>query len=262
MHPIYTATTVASLVAVAVIGGFTLHRAEARDRGRLIRLFLAMLPLWILAFYVVRIPVLVALRKAFGVMPGHPVPEAYLWVTSFLAPLTEDPAKLLPLLLPGYRLALEARLSEPDPDTRGRRGRPSLVVSLALATGLGFGISEMWGIAQQIAHAHVASNLRWYEFQGFMLERLQVCVLHAGFVSVTLAQVGHRPWLGLLGTMSLHYLANLPVVLAAAYPTLLPRATMQSALALWVTLFFVAMVALLALIDHRERRERARPDPR
>ncbi|MFN8539856.1 MAG: hypothetical protein U0232_20545 [Thermomicrobiales bacterium] len=84
-----------------------------------------------------------------------------------LRPLTEEPAKLWPLLIPAF----------------ARRITRENAVRCAVALGLGFGIGEIGFIAQLIYADGDFNALPWYNFSGFINERFMVCLIHGGFVT-------------------------------------------------------------------------------
>src|SRR4029077_5818427 len=111
------------------------------------------LPLQPLAFYFVRVPLDHWLVGQLGSASA-----AYQWLTSFYAPLTEEPAKLVPLLIPAIRNDIRA----------------ANFVRYALAIGVGFAIGEMWFIADRVAHAPAFAGMPFYLFGGYLGERLLV----------------------------------------------------------------------------------------
>jgi RsiW-degrading membrane proteinase PrsW (M82 family) len=126
MHGIYLAgiltTGIAASIFVPVI-----YRLKMPANKRLVWLAAALaLPLQPLAFYLVRVPLDHWLAARLG-----SASVTYQWVTSFYAPLTEEPAKLIPLLIPAIRRDISA----------------ANFVRYALAIGFGFAIGEMWLVA-------------------------------------------------------------------------------------------------------------------
>src|SRR5262249_40561836 len=124
---------------------------------------------------------------------------AYKWLKTFYAPLTEEPAKLIPLLIPAIRRDLDARN----------------FVRYALAIGVGFAIGEMSLIAHFIAHRPALAALPFYQFGGYVSERLMTCVFHSAFVAVALWRWRRRFALGVAGAAALHWLGNFPLSLMA-----------------------------------------------
>jgi RsiW-degrading membrane proteinase PrsW (M82 family) len=121
----------------------------------------------------------------------------FQWMISLYAPLTEEPAKLVPLLIPAIR----------------RDTSPANFARYALAIGLGFAIGEMWFVADRIARVPAYASLPWYQFGGYVGERLMTCVFHSALVVVALWQLGRRFVVGVAGAMALHWLGNFPILL-------------------------------------------------
>src|SRR5205085_12471187 len=88
-------------------------------------------------------------------------------------------------------------------------------VSLALAAGAGFGVGEVWFLANALNSPDYA-DLPFWNFGGFVLERLAVCFLHGAFLApafVALAR-GRSFLLGGMVGMVMHFLLNFPIFLA------------------------------------------------
>lgn len=154
--------------------------------------FLLALPLQPLMMYAVRLPLDGMLRTTYGIVGWATI------VGLFYAPLTEEPAKWLTALVPIVRRAIADH-----------------PVSLALAAGAGFGVGEVWFLANALNTPDYA-NLPVWNFGGFMLERLAVCFLHGAFLApafVALAR-GRSFLLGGLVGMVMHFLLNFPIFLA------------------------------------------------
>lgn len=224
---IVVAAVITTLAAVALYGYLILRLSSPGTRTSLLVAALAALPLQPLAFYFVRVPLDAALRTALG------TGDLYSWATTFYAPLTEEPAKWLPLAIPlVWRMV-----------TRNN------VVPLALAIGLGFGLGEIWFLAEQIARVPQYAGLPFWMFGGFFVERLYVTFLHGGFVLFMVDRLATgRPLLpGALAGMALHYLVNLPIFLASMNAFGLPGAA-------WTTiasLFPLLLVIWLGMVMNR-----------
>ncbi|MCC7158869.1 MAG: hypothetical protein IT281_04965 [Ignavibacteria bacterium] len=225
MHQIYIASFVTTLLACGFIGWFIKWRADKADYKLLIMLFLIELPMALVAFYFIRMPLL---DNAFKYLFGSSA-ELYGFMRNFYAPLTEEPAKLLPLIFPFFR---------------GKITKQNFVVA-ALALGLGFGIGEIWLVGNFIAASPKFADLPWYQFTGFMNERFMVCIVHAGMTSFALNRLGNKFILGLLGSMGLHFLGNFPIYLSAVNFLSLGIATWQVIVSVWLIIFFLGMVVLL-----------------
>lgn len=181
------------------------------------------LPLAAATLYLVRLPLDNVIK---GLGPGR---EAYLAISSFYAPVTEELAKLLPLLLPFLY----------------RRTNRDNAVRVGLALGLGFGLGEVGLLAWTIAKAPAVAALPWYAFSGFFLERLMVCFLHGGFVAVTLWLWFRGKRWGIGVAMALHYLLNFPIFLAVLGVFGANRDLFYSVAFFWVVLMTVAMALLV-----------------
>lgn len=194
MPGIMIAAAITTLFA-CVLFGFLLRNLRLPVNERLLWLaFVIALPLQPLAFYVVRVPLDTWLRSQFG--PGS---TAYVSFTTLYAPLTEELAKLLPLVVPAIRHDINRRN----------------FVRYALAIGVGFAIGEMWFVADRIAREPTVFDLPFYQFSGYMCERMMTCVFHSAFVSVGLWQLRRRLIVGFSGAAFLHWLTNFPVFLMA-----------------------------------------------
>lgn len=184
----------------------------------LLAAFLVALPLQPAAFYLVRLPFNQWLTGLLGHKPS-------LWIMIFYAPVTEELAKLIPLLVPAVRRAVA----------------PQSAVRLALAIGLGFGIGELWFIAWNLREVPAVAALPFYMLGGFLGERFMVCLLHSAFTSLSLRWRG-----GLLLAMLAHLGLNLPIALAAVDFPPLGKAVWGVILGLWTALYFLAALFMLA----------------
>jgi hypothetical protein len=192
MHGIYLALLITATLALAIFGTL-LQKLPLRAQTRLLWFALGIaLPLQPLAFYLVRVPADHWLAGHLGVTSGF-----YLWVTSFYAPVTEELAKLMPLLIPAIR----------------RDIRSDNFVRYALAIGLGFALGEMAFLAERIARTPSFAAIPFYQFTGYATERLLTCVFHTAFVSVALWRLRRGFALGVLGAIALHWLGNAPLFL-------------------------------------------------
>lgn len=185
------AATITTVLALLAIGSVIVRAARPADRRTLGLALLIALPLQPLVFYLVRLPIDAGVRSVLGLT------AAWGMVALLYAPLTEEPAKWLPLAVPAIRRALA----------------PANAVPLALAIGLGFGIGEIWFLTHALVASPNYPDLPFWMFNGFMLERLEVCFLHWVFVAapiVRLAQ-GKSFWPGALAGVLLHFLTNFPI---------------------------------------------------
>ncbi len=90
------------------------------------------------------------------------------------APLTEEPAKWLPLLLPFIRSEL----------------RKENAAAFALAVGLGFGVGEICFLANQLGRVPEIAALPFWHLGGFISERALVCLLHGCFIAFIYQHAG------------------------------------------------------------------------
>lgn len=192
MHSIHITAALTSLIA-AVVFGLVIHRMKMQANERLVWLAaLIALPLQPLAFYFVRVPLDHWLVSHVGA--GS---RAYAWLVTLYAPLTEEAAKLVPLLVPAIL----------------RDIRRENVARFALAIGLGFAIGEMWFVADRVARVPQFAGLPFYQFGGYVNERLMTCVFHSAFVSLSLLGLRRNLALGFAGAVALHWLGNFPISL-------------------------------------------------
>ena len=219
-------TTLCTLVCILVPWW---PRVAREDRRWLLLILLLMLPMNALVFHALRVPLdrwlAVACAETGGV-PG--------WVRLLYAPLTEEPAKLWPFLIPCFRRRLHA----------------GNLAQAAVAIGVGFGIGEAWNVAALLSASPALHGTPWYGLGGFIGERLLVCVVHAGLVAAALHFVVVRktPGRGVALAMALHALGNAPILLLSA--TGLTPETRTLILGIWVALFALAMGAIIAAVGY------------
>lgn len=233
---IYVAAVITTLAVVAFYGWLVIRLSAREDRRILLLAALVALPLQPLVFYFVRLPLDGLLRSVIGAGATHAV------ATTFYAPLTEEPAKWLALLVPEVRRVL----------------RPDNAVAMALAIGLGFGVGEIWFLAEQVSLIPAYAKLPFWMFGGFFVERFVVCFLHGGFVAFLVARLAHgRPlWPGALVGMALHYAVNLPIFLGAIAAFGLSSETWT----LIATLFPILLAILVGVALNRMSRGRLRTE--
>jgi hypothetical protein len=234
MPGIVIAAIGAALMATLLYGGVLIWRAPREERPLLLLCYVLQLPMSIGAFYLVRTPLQqYVFDPAFG---GNAI---YQWARGLLsAPLTEEPAKLWPLLIPW----IAARV------TRDNAAR------VAVALGLGFGVGEIALIAIFVLGSPQMAAAPWDQFFPFINERFLVCLIHGLFTSMAL--LGWKRWRigfagGLALAMLLHFLGNAPILLAGAH--LLGDNPMVAALVLqfWVIGFWIAALVRLLILDPR-----------
>lgn len=221
---IYFAAVVATGVAVGVFGT-VIRRLRLPANERLLWLAaLIALPLQPLAFYCVRVPL-----DQFFVSYLGATSTSYAWLVSLYAPLTEELAKLFPLLMPAIV----------------RDIRRENFVRYALAIGVAFAIGEMWFVADRIARVPNLASMPFYQFNGYMGERLLTCVFHSVFVSVSLWRLHSGILLGFTGAATLHWFGNLPVFLMVWNFGGLGNTFWTIFIGVFLVLYFIAAAGLL-----------------
>ena len=224
MRSIYYTALITSIVALSVYGLIIYRTKSPVDRRCLWLAFLIALPLQPLAFYLIRLPLNGWLIGKLG-----STSRLYEWITLFYAPLTEEPAKLVPLLVPFIL----------------RDIRRENFVRYALAIGLGFGIGEIWFVAGRIANNPQFAAIPFWQFTGFINERLMVCLLHAAFVSVALWRLRDKFLPGEAGAMALHFFGNFPIYLMHKNLFGIGTTAWSLIVNVWVGLYFFGGIALL-----------------
>jgi hypothetical protein len=225
VHQIYVTAILTTAIALAIFATL-IRKLRLPANPRLLWLaFLIVLPLEPASFYFVRVPLDHWLT---GVLGRDSV--MLHWLATFYAPLTEEPAKLAPLLVPAIRRDI----------SRANFAR------YAFAIGLGFAIGEMWFIAEIIARNPKFAGMPFYLFGGYLSERLMVCLFHAAFVGVALACLRKRFALGVAGAMTLHWLGNFPIFLMASNAFGLGPTFWAAALQVWILVYLIGALALIS----------------
>ena len=218
---------VTSLLALGLIGSGLYFHTPSKDRTFLILCVILLLPMCALAFYCIRLPIDHWLSEHVGKNTN-----AFAFIRVFYAPLTEEPAKLWPLLIPWIY----------------RRTTPQNYVRIAIAIGLGFGLGEAWTVAGFLAKNPAIAKYPWYLLNGFIGERIMVCFIHAGFTGAALHFIIVRRWLfaGIICAMLLHFLGNLPIYLAQQDFLSFGKVAWQIVLSLWAPICLLLTIAELA----------------
>ncbi len=220
----------AAITTAIALCGLAMLMRRAKDWRALMLAFAIALPLQPLVFYAVRLPLDGWLRTTFGIVG---------WVTIaslFYASLTEEPAKWLAAAVPNVRRAI---VNDP--------------IVMALAVGAGFGIGEIWFLAHALTNAPNYPDLPFWQFSGFMIERLAVCFLHGAFVAPAFYALARSRsfWLGGLVGMVLHFLLNFPIYLAQTNAFGIGASAWGIALMSWTFWCVVGCVFLVVFLDGR-----------
>lgn len=229
MPGIYIAALITTALVLIAYGSFILKMKLPVNKRALLIAFLLVLPAQPLAFYLVRLPINEWLVGVLGKESG-----VYEAITLFYAPLTEEPAKLIPLLFPFILRDI----------TREN------FVRYAMTIGLGFGIGELWFIAERVTHNPEYASMPFYYFSGFLGERFQVCLLHGAFNSLVLWRLRNKVWLGFLLAAAAHFFGNFPIYLMAKDVGGIGQMAWQVIISLWLAAYFLGGIALLAFFRY------------
>lgn len=196
MPGIYVAYTIATAAVMGVWGIFFWRKAPPNQRWLMVVLFCLQLPMSWLTYEVIRVP----LDHWYAGLVGRSS-TAYLWLKSFEAPLTEEPAKLWPLLIP----------------LLFRRIDPKVAFYSGIALGLGFGVSEIWTLVYLfIKNNPTLLTHPWYYFVGGIQERFIASFCHAAMTGIAVAGIcqGWKAGLKSIGAaMAVHYFLNFPILM-------------------------------------------------
>jgi hypothetical protein len=241
MHPIYITAAVTTTIACCAFGAMLRQLSPPRYQRYLVGVWAGGLFMSPTAYYLVREPVLLHSLTAwldFQRAQGGWNQVASDIVRLTYAPVTEEPAKLLPWLMGlaiGWPLVAAKKR----------------VVPIACAVGFAFATGEMWLVARFVAEANDPQlrALPWYAFGGYVSERLQTCVTHSLFAlpSVYLSRRGWRgTMVGVAIGMTLHFLGNAPIMLMRRDVGNLGPAAWGMLVQLWIVGFSIVGVMALA----------------
>ena len=238
MTGIETAALVTSLVAVAALGTLIWQLCAAADRRWLTALVVLNLPMSALTFYGVRLPLDSVLTESLGKASPFLIPCKLCY-----APVTEELAKLIPLLLtwPIFHRPL----------INSNR------VPVAMALGLGFAIGEIWLLARLVGNQPDIARLPFYQFGGFFSERLSTCITHSGFAVLSiwgLQRGGVRRTIGVAAAMLFHFLGNLPIFLMNFDAGNLGKPAWMTLVSIWLLICLLVSVILLSVMHAGTRR--------
>ncbi len=225
MHGIFIAAILTTGIALAIFGTL-LRRLKQPANGKLLLLAaLIALPLQPAAFYFVRVP----LDHWLTALLGSNSPTLH-WLVTLYAPVTEELAKLVPLLIPAIRRDLRQ-------ENFGR---------YALAIGLGFAIGERWFLAETISRIPAFAGTPFYLFGGYVGERLMVCVFHSAFTGAALWRWRRNFIVGIAAAMALHWLGNFPIFLMASDAGGMGPRFWGMAVQFWIIVYFFGALGLLS----------------
>ena len=229
MLGIYFAAILATGIAAGCFGT-VIHRMRLPADERLVWLAaLIALPLQPLTFYCVRVPLDQWLISYLG-----STSTTYAWLKTLYAPLTEEPAKLVPLLIPAIF----------------RDIRKENFVRYALAIGVAFAIGEMWFVAECITRVPDLAAMPYYQFAGYMCERLMTCVFHSAFLSVALWRLRYGFVPGFAGAVLLHWLGNISVFLMVWDVGGLGMTFWKTFICVFLPIYLIAAVILLTCFGY------------
>lgn len=227
---ILIAAIITTIVAIVVVGSFIRYLSGTAPRWLLILAFLSALPAQPVAFHFIRLPLHELLSQWIG------AGALLTAITLFYAPVIEEPAKWFSLVLPSLRKAL----------------RPQNAVAVALAVGLGFGVGEIWFLAERFSRSPQLAGLPFWQFGGLLLERLQVCFLHGALIAWVFKRFseGKAVWPAALLGIALHFLLNFPIFLAAVNVPPLGRMVWPLVMLGYVLFFTAACVLWVLRLTH------------
>ena len=237
MPGIYIMGAITLVVSALVWGSVLLHY-----NGRQVKFLWLLLPGLPLSWAVnvlVKSPLTAWVGQATGV-PLALNPAAPLWFklyVAFLAPVTEEAVKLLPLVLIALALPL----------LQDRRS--ALYAGLAL--GISFGLGEIIYLAYAFGQAPQYATYPWYYFGGFLTERITVVFAHGALTAISASGLARGGWWALAGFKAAvlgHAFINLGAILIPL--RILTPATAQIP-------FILALIALWFIFDRL--RKAARP---
>lgn len=221
---------IASFVAAAVASVSILlllySTAKRSNLGILFIVFACTLPMCWVMYHYVRVPI------DHWLLGWFPDGKALFWIRAAYAPLTEEPAKLWPLIIPFVRRSLT---------------RQNLAL-FAIALGGGFAVGEIFTVADLIqSRLPDVAQLPWHHLSGFINERLMTVGIHSG-MTVSALLVMHRGAgliTGLLVSMCLHFIVNLPIALSKSGWFEFSPAITQFVLWIWISFCFISAVVFL-----------------
>ena len=211
------AASIITLIIMLAVAIPTLYRmADTTIRGPVFLCLVLIMPMCWLMIHGVRLPFD---RWLQSILDNG---ETLVWLRTTYAPLTEEPAKLMPLLFPFVRKAI----------TRKN------FVAIAVALGVGFAVGEVFTVGGIVrSQSPEEASLPWYFLGGFINERLMTGLIHSGMTCAALWCIVNNRGIvcGLAAAMGLHYIVNFPITMAQL-GWLGPNLTVsQIILGVWIT---------------------------
>ncbi len=197
MLGIYQASLITTFLAVLIFGYFILKKADRADCLGLFISFLLGIPAFWCAFYWFRVP----LDNVVRFFVSDYQSNSYGFLTFFYAPFAEELMKLIVVLLPFIYSKI----------------KKSNFYLYAFAVGLGFGVGEIWFLANGIAQDPGIANFPWYYFGGFLNERVLVTFIHGGLLMISLSYLLTKQFRGILYAMFAHWVLNIPIFLGVVF---------------------------------------------
>jgi len=227
MPSIYLAAIITSILAVIIIGTI-ISRILKKSFFFLLPLSIFFLPASYIAFTFIRVPINKLIISYFKI-PQDVIswPLWYSLLALLYAPVIEELVKLFPLVLPWFRRRVSTRNKVP----------------LGMIIGLGFGVGELWLVAFWLSKTTAAYH--WYQFWGYMLERLISCFSHGVFTVVALRGLGNKFIKYIIYAIGLHALSNLPIVMSQLRIIKLSQMVFQNIMSLYLLIFTVGLVFIL-----------------
>lgn len=229
---------IASLITAAISSGSVLFLLYSTAKPKTLRILLTAsactLPMCWVMFHFIRLPIDQWLLRT------SPNDNVLFWIRAAYAPVTEEPAKLWPLVFPFIRRSLTSHN----------------LAFFAIALGSGFAVGEVFTVADLIQNKmpHIA-GLPWYHLFGFISERLMTVAIHSGVTATALLVMSRGAGLiaGLSASVSLHFIVNLPIALSKSGWFESSPLTALVVLQIWITLCCISSVTFLLWISGGDR---------
>lgn len=226
MQGIYIAAIVALLLSMLLVGLILFRKQPKEERKFYILAILLIIPMSAGMYYIFRVPLDDFIKYLFGAKS-----LARNLLFTFYAPITEEPGKLWPLLIPWFYKKINEKNA----------------VRTGIALGLGFSLGEIILLAAWLGNDPGGSAYPWYAYvSGFSVERIMATFLHIAATTTALYFLAKkRFWLGLLLAVMMHYFFNFPIFLAKLNLFHLGQPVWQTILGIYIALAAVGSGILL-----------------